>query len=62
MSLFLLTNAGGSALGIILSPIFSPKNFQILFYSFSGGMVVLALVFWKYFRYYDSLVGQGDAN
>jgi len=49
MAIFLLTNAGGAILGLILTPFFVPQNFEIIFYSFSGGMLVLAVVFWKFF-------------
>jgi POT family proton-dependent oligopeptide transporter len=49
MALFLLSNAFGSILGLILAPIFVPKNFTFIFFAFSGGMLLLALIFfWKF--------------
>lgn len=50
MSLFLLTNAGGSLLGMALAPLFTANNFEMIFFGFSVGMVFFAMLFWKLFR------------
>eukprot|EP00127_Corallochytrium_limacisporum_P006819 Clim_evm34s236 gene=Clim_evmTU34s236 len=50
MSLFLLTSAGGSALGILISPFMSPKNLTVVFFLFSGLMFLLSALFAYIFR------------
>jgi len=50
MAIFLLTNAGGAVLGLILTPFFIPQNFEIIFYCLSAGMFLMAIIFWTFFR------------
>jgi POT family proton-dependent oligopeptide transporter len=50
MALILVTQAGGSALGLVMSPLFIPQNFMAIFFAFSGGMLLLAIIFFKYFK------------
>jgi dipeptide/tripeptide permease len=50
MSLNLLTTAVGSAIGLVMAPIFTPQNLMATFFAFSAGMLILAVIFFKYFK------------
>eukprot|EP00128_Syssomonas_multiformis_P000182 Colp12_sorted_trinity150504_noHs@24973 len=53
MALFLLTNAGGALLGLIMSSLFKPENYTIIFFSFSGAMFSLGVIFYGFFHDLD---------
>eukprot|EP00475_Leptophrys_vorax_P005841 TRINITY_DN13539_c0_g1_i1.p1 TRINITY_DN13539_c0_g1~~TRINITY_DN13539_c0_g1_i1.p1 ORF type:complete len:339 (-),score=90.40 TRINITY_DN13539_c0_g1_i1:972-1988(-) len=50
MAINLATNAVASGLQLIMSPVFIPQNFMAVFFAFSGGMLLLAVIFEKIFK------------
>ncbi|KAH7080634.1 helicase C-terminal domain-containing protein [Paraphoma chrysanthemicola] len=50
MSLFLLTSAGGSALGILIAPFAKDPYLQWLYFGLATLAIVTAWVFWRTFR------------
>jgi membrane protein implicated in regulation of membrane protease activity len=50
MSLFLLTSAGGSALGILIAPFAKDLYLQWLYFGLATLAIVTAWVFWRTFR------------
>ena len=49
MSLYLLSSAAGSALGLVVSPWCKPQDYEFLFFAFSGSMLVATVVFYVLF-------------
>lgn len=54
MSMFLLTNAGGAALGAAISPFAKDPNLVWLYTGLGGASVVAAAVFWVLFSHYNA--------
>lgn len=51
-------------LGIMISPIMQPQNMVVIFFSFSGAMMVFAIAFHFSFRHYhlEKAIDTGGAR
>ncbi|CAO2654544.1 Nn.00g112770.m01.CDS01 [Neocucurbitaria sp. VM-36] len=58
MSLFLLTSAGGSALGILISPFAKDPYLRHLYFGLAIAAAMTGFVFWRMFRFIDDGVGK----
>ena len=56
MSLFLLTSAGGSALGVLIAPLARDPYLQWLYFGLASAAAITGFVFWKTFK------GVGDED
>ena len=61
MSLFLLTSAGGSALGILVAPLAKDPYLQWLYFGLAGVIAATGWVFWRVFGRGDSGLEEGKS-